>query len=610
MQVAVTRWLMLLGLLTVWLSPVALASATPQKSDVRVLIDISGSMRQNDPNNLRRPALRLLAGLLQPGTRAGVWTFARWVNNLVPVAEVDAGWKQRVQSLSEQINSPGQFTNIEDVLDKASRDWSGEPTSHARHLVLLTDGMVDISKQAADNAQSRSRILQRLLPWLQAAGVRLHTIALSARADHELMQRLAGETGGSYHQVGEAAELQRVFLRMFETVAKPDSVPLQDNKFVVDRSINEATVLLFSKQGSTPVELYSPSGEMFSGSNLPAGVAWFRDQGYDLITVSDPEKGEWRLRADADPDNRVMIVTDLKLQTSEVPSQMAVGDAINIEAFLSNQGKVVARQAFLSLLQLWAEAFTSDDHQALDLNDAAQGVDKSAGDGRYSTRYLATAASDAVGLSVAVDSPTFMRERRFTIAVQEPLQAQIEETADGPVLVLGVPVAVMQSGATAEAWQPAAAEQRVPLKLQPDGESKWLVPLSDPMSPVFARLTGTSRLGTSIDYQVGPLYPPGLAEPEPVAEPTLPEPRPVAESAPEPVSEEPAQPPTPADSQEPKEENWLVPAIIFGATNLILLVGGAVWWFLHRRRAAGGEVIALDSMLPENTTAAAQKDAA
>ena len=128
-------------------------ASTPEKNDVRVLIDISGSMRQNDPENLRRPALRMLAGLLQPGTRAGVWTFARWTNNLVPVAEVNAAWKKRAQSLSEQIASPGQFTNIEEVLDKASADWEGQATTHARHLILLTDGMVDVSRQTDENAE-------------------------------------------------------------------------------------------------------------------------------------------------------------------------------------------------------------------------------------------------------------------------------------------------------------------------------------------------------------------------------------------------------------------------------------------------------------------------
>src|SRR5690606_39875363 len=56
--------------------------------EVRLLVDISGSMKQNDPNNLRRPALNLVARLLPDGSRAGVWTFGRMVNPLIPLAPV------------------------------------------------------------------------------------------------------------------------------------------------------------------------------------------------------------------------------------------------------------------------------------------------------------------------------------------------------------------------------------------------------------------------------------------------------------------------------------------------------------------------------------------
>ncbi len=51
-------------------------SVSAATSDVRVVIDVSGSMKQNDPQNLRAPGLRLLSGLLPPESAAGVWTFA------------------------------------------------------------------------------------------------------------------------------------------------------------------------------------------------------------------------------------------------------------------------------------------------------------------------------------------------------------------------------------------------------------------------------------------------------------------------------------------------------------------------------------------------------
>ena len=581
MQVSMQRWRaipwsLVVVVLSLQLAP--LRAATPDYADVRVLIDISGSMRQNDPQDLRRPALRMLAGLLQPGTRAGVWTFARWTNNLVPVAEVDAAWKTRTRALSAQIGSPGQFTNIEAVLEKASADWQGEPATHSRHLVLLTDGMVDVSKQAADNRDSRTRIIDALLPRLKGAGIKVHTIALSERADHDLMQRLAGETGGRYQQIAQADELQRVFLRMFETVGEPDTVPLQDNRFVVDGSVTEATVLVFRKPDSPPVLLRSPSGAEYSDSDLPAGIAWSRDQGYDMITIAAPEKGEWGLQADLDPDNRVMIVTDLKLQTSEVPSHLAAGEGIRIEVGLTNRGEPVTREAFLRLLEVRADAMGLDAPRPQDLNDLGEGDDAKPGDGRYTMRYTEAQATPDVELLIAVDSPTFMREKRFRLAVHEPVTASVSDGADGLVLTVASEPAVLQPGAQLNAWQQGADGQRIPLSLIETSAGQWTAWLSDPLAPSFVQVSGESRLDNPIDRTVGPILPDGVMPPSGPAEP------PAAAEAAETVPTQPEREVAPAAEPAAEEAGWVIPAISFGAFNLVLLIAAGVWLGLRRRR--------------------------
>lgn len=567
-------------------------AASPPQSDVRVLIDISGSMKQNDPNNLRRPALRMLSGLLQPGTRAGVWTFAHQTNNLVPVGDVDDAWKKRAKALSDRISSPGQFTNIEDVLDKASADWSGEPDKYARHLVLLTDGMVDVSKRDEESAASRERILSALLPRLKAAGVKVHTIALSARADHELMKTLAGETGGWYQQVEQADELQRVFLHMFEQVGTPDAVPLNDNRFVVDGSVSEATVLLFSKPNSKPVVLHSPSGESFKDSDLPAGVAWFRDQGYDLITIASPQKGEWRLEADVDPDNRVMVVTDLKLQTSEVPAHIAVDEVTPIEASLNNRGKVVTRQAFLRLLKVRAEVNNTQGTTPLPLNDAGEGSDETAGDGRYSMRLSDDQAQDELELSVAIDSPTFMREKRFRMKVHEPLVATVSEKDGATRLDVTLQTAVMQANSAVSAWQQTADGSNAPLALSVDGEGRWHAVVADRATPTFVKVSGMSRLGNLIERTIGPLMAPGVEPPPPVAEPEPAKQEPAIEPA-EPVE---AKPEAEAEVEPEAMMDWMMIGLLFGGFNLLLLIIAGVWFFLRRRRAASGGDDGIDEL--------------
>ena len=457
-----SKWL-IAGVLALLMWPVH--AKAPDKNDVRVLIDISGSMKQNDPHNLRRPALRMLVGLLQPGTCAGVWTFAKWTNPLAPLAGLDEAWKKKALALSQQIKSPGTFTNIERVLEDATKDWSGRPTTHNRHLVLLTDGMVDVSKVAGESAASRKRILEKLLPHLKQLGVKVHTIALSDRADHELMKRLSGETGGWYQQVDGADQLKRVFLKVFEQVGKPEGVPLKDNRFTVDASVKEATILLFREKGSPAPVLISPNGEEYKDSDLVAGVAWYKDQGYDLITVGSPTRGEWSLRADVDPDNRVMIVTDLKLETSEVPAHLATGEAVMLSANLSNKGKVVRRKAFLRLLDVRADAITRDGTDPLGLNDKGQHGDEKAGDGRYSVQYTEKKAFDEVELLFSVESPTFMREKRYHLAVHEPAVLRIEGKGDKAAAVAKVETAVMAEGATLEVWQ-GEGDARKPLQLK------------------------------------------------------------------------------------------------------------------------------------------------
>ena len=89
-----------------------LAEVEEPISDVRILIDVSGSMKKNDPQNLCSPALAMIVGLLPDGSNAGVWTFAKYVNMLVKHDKVDDDWRQIAEQQTGKIHSKGLFTNI------------------------------------------------------------------------------------------------------------------------------------------------------------------------------------------------------------------------------------------------------------------------------------------------------------------------------------------------------------------------------------------------------------------------------------------------------------------------------------------------------------------
>src|SRR5690554_1087207 len=127
----------------------------PESPDVRIIVDISGSMKETDPNNLRQSAVRLLARVIPEGSTAGVWTFGQYVNMLVPHGEVTDAWRDTAIERSQKINSVALRTNLGKAIEVASDDFVTGGTLENTHFILLTDGKVDISN-SADVNQARS----------------------------------------------------------------------------------------------------------------------------------------------------------------------------------------------------------------------------------------------------------------------------------------------------------------------------------------------------------------------------------------------------------------------------------------------------------------------
>jgi uncharacterized protein (TIGR03503 family) len=568
-------------------------------ADTRILIDVSGSMKKNDPQNLRRPALRLLVGLLPKDSRAGVWIFGRWVNMEVPLGKVDESWKKRAMAGADKIHSRGLFTNIEDVLRRSIEDWEGAETKYQRHIVLLTDGMVDVSKKPAEDAASRQRILNELLPKIKEYGATLHAVALSERADHELLQRLADETDGWYEQVNDAAQLKRVFLRIFEKVGSPDSVPLKDNRFQVDASIEEATLLVFRDEGAAPTKVVMPDGMEFTAQNLPDGVSWHRDEGYDLLTITKPEVGEWLIQAAVDPDNRVMVVTDLKMKASDLPSRILQGEHLPLQVHFTDQGERITRAEFLEVVDIKVEhTDSSGPGEPRPIFDDGKNGDQEAGDGIFTLLFGDGVTEGRADVALTAEGKTFVREKRYTIEVTpaarlESGEAEKEGVAGTAVKIMIVdPELVAKESVKIEAMLVSleGESQPVVLTASEDGTSweGWV----DPATLVGEwnlgiEFSAATPAGKQLTIDLGPVEISGSGEPPPpppVEEPPPAEPEP--EPAPEPEPELAPEPEPEPAPEEPEEEESMLGMILLGVTNILLIVGGGLGFWMMRRRAA------------------------
>lgn len=399
-------------------------------NDVRVLIDVSGSMKKNDPQNLRVPALRLLVGLMPDATRSGVWTFAQQVNMQVRLGTVDKAWKDMAMQEAGKIHSRGLFTHIEAAVEAATEDWQQPDPRYRRHLILLTDGMVDVDEDDKLDAQSRQRLLNDILPRLERADASVHTIALSNEADSELMSALSGATGGISAQVDSAEKLQRIFLKLFENSVTPDTLPLDDNAFQVDKHVSDFTALVFLAADSPPTVLQTPGGEKWSMDSHPANVSWHHEDGYDLVSVKDPQAGEWHLQAHVDPDNRVMVVTNLRLKVDKLPTTLLAGDEYEVRARLLENGKTVTNANLLQRTTFELSPVAQGKQaEAIRLADDGTAPDALKGDGVYSVGTKALEAG-VYELVVRAISSTFEREVRHALTVHaSPASIEITRVA-------------------------------------------------------------------------------------------------------------------------------------------------------------------------------------
>lgn len=143
------------------------------------------------------------------------------------------------------------------------------------------------------------------------------------------------------------------------------------------------------------------------------------------MTIDQPLSGDWKIDADLDPDNRVMVVTDLKLATTDLPNNILIGETFDFQASLTEKDEIIVRQDFLNLVnaELKEENEVSDE-SITDLNTTQQ-------QGVYLSHIGELFQPGRNDVVVTMTSATFERQRRQSINVVEtPFDIQLIQLMD------------------------------------------------------------------------------------------------------------------------------------------------------------------------------------
>lgn len=572
--------------------------ANATKPDVRVLIDVSGSMKRNDPKNLREPAVELLVKLLPEGSKAGVWTFGQKVKSLIPHQTVTKKWRKKATRQAKKIPSNELYTDIGAALTASSKGIDNLPEGHRTSIILLTDGVVDIAKDPAKNEKAKRKILDKLLPNATDASVAIHTIALSQNADLALLERLSMGTDGIAAVAESADDLMKVFLQAFDEAAPADQVPLKDNRFVVDSSVEEFTLLAFREKGGAPTRLIGPDDKVYSKANT-GDANWFAADNYDLVTIKQPLEGEWLLKGDIAPDTRVTIVSDLSLSVNRLPKNVFPGNIPKMVAQLLEEGKVIDRTDFLQLMELTVEVKGVDSNRKW-RKSLTKGKPVPS-DATYPVPLSMLKEAGRYEVNIEVDGKTFQRKAKQLITVRDAFSVTLSESvvAEKPAMNIALyarepDLDYSKTQAMATIKTPSGRNQIKGLVKQE--ERNWNLDFKGINEPgayqVAVVITGQYEDGSDFNITLpeeifgykmdqAPKKPQLTKEPEPQA---IPEPKP---------AEAPSAPAAPAAPVEPEEfapepevaeeesgiPNWVIYTAV-GAGNLLVM---GIGFLLYRR---------------------------
>jgi Ca-activated chloride channel family protein len=215
----------LTGLLLAAADPVLNLEVARNRSDVMLVIDVSGSMQANDvqPSRLEaaRSAARKLIDSLPSTARVGVVSFDEHASLMAPLSDDKTNAENSLGNLR-----PGGNTAIGDGLELALKQMaSRKVVSGTRQapamIVLLTDGSSNAGVDpmtAADEAK--------------AAGIPVNTVGIGQRGsatfiggrrvegvDEQALQAIAADTGGKYYYAAEAGQLQQIYQSLGSTFA-------------------------------------------------------------------------------------------------------------------------------------------------------------------------------------------------------------------------------------------------------------------------------------------------------------------------------------------------------------------------------------------------------
>lgn len=408
-----------------------LATQPRSALDVVLVFDASGSMLKTDPDSLRYQGAKLLLSFLGEGDRIGVVGFAgaaKVVRDLEPFSQAVSA---EVAKQIEGIQADGAFSDIAEGIKLGKAVLDGRPGPDAqRVMVLLSDGKMEPNPAVVQSFARTLELVHDVLPELKSKEIKVFTLAFSAQADRPFLAEIAAATDGLTWYTATSQDIHKSFADLFLAIKRPQVVSQTGRGFKIDDDVAEATFYINHESGAE-LTLESPRGELLSASKPLDHVTWFSAKNFDVITIKEPDPGDWKVLGATTPDGFATVLTDLKLLT-DWPIVIRAGDEPLVQARLYEENKPVSLPEMSGVVTYAFQILPTDRiSQPIaqeEMRDDGKGHDKVALDGIFSAKTALETAGE-YKLTVVAKGPTFQRSQQIPFTVR-PRLVHLEVVSD------------------------------------------------------------------------------------------------------------------------------------------------------------------------------------
>lgn len=170
-------------------------------TEVIVVVDVSGSMRDGDKIGAVRHALARFVERLDPHDHLAIVSFADEAHLALAPTEVDLA-RTDVLSAIDGLSAYGG-TNLHEGL-RVGLAYATSMGTGPRRLILLSDGMASVGVRDRGSFDALAR-------QAHDARITITTVGMGDAIDFALLEALATNAGGDFHYLDRPSEVERLF---------------------------------------------------------------------------------------------------------------------------------------------------------------------------------------------------------------------------------------------------------------------------------------------------------------------------------------------------------------------------------------------------------------